>query len=297
MTTRVPVFVCGEPARGDDAAGLAAVELLAADVRARAEIHAKNRPARRPVPAGPAGRRALRGRGRGGRHSARGDLGPPPAGARRPGACPGGRGRAPGAQSSHELPLEQVLALAAILRDAPPAGTFVGIGGSCWDVGTPLTAAVAAGLPDCAAAIAAAIEAYSGQELADRGGARRLDEQLWLHGLAGDQVEHGRHDRGAVPLREVGRVAEIVLVRADQRARGLVAALPGDPDIALAAGRLAAARAPRAASPLTATTMIFDLPARVARTSVIAVVASGSVSIARPTCSPVTGQTAEKPWR
>ena len=39
MTGRVPVFVCGEPARGDDAAGFAAVELLPGDVRARAEIH------------------------------------------------------------------------------------------------------------------------------------------------------------------------------------------------------------------------------------------------------------------
>ncbi len=65
-------------------------------------------------------------------------------------------GRAPEPRSSHELPLEQVLALAATLRDAPPAGTFVGIGGSCWDVGTPLTEAVVAGLPAFAAAIAAA---------------------------------------------------------------------------------------------------------------------------------------------
>jgi Ni,Fe-hydrogenase maturation factor len=68
-------------------------------------------------------------------------------------------GRAPEPSSSHELPLEQVLALAAALRDAPPAGTFVGIGGSCWDVGTPLTASVAAGLPAFVAAIAAAVEA------------------------------------------------------------------------------------------------------------------------------------------
>ena len=38
MISRVPVFVCGEPARGDDDAGFAAVELLPPDVRARAEI-------------------------------------------------------------------------------------------------------------------------------------------------------------------------------------------------------------------------------------------------------------------
>jgi Ni,Fe-hydrogenase maturation factor len=73
-----------------------------------------------------------------------------------------GAGQRPEPRSSHELPIEQVLALAATMRDAPPAGTFVGIGGSCWDVGTPLTEAVVAGLPAFAAAIAAAIEAYSG---------------------------------------------------------------------------------------------------------------------------------------
>jgi Ni,Fe-hydrogenase maturation factor len=39
VTARVPVFVCGEPARGDDAAGFAAVELLPPDVLAHAEIH------------------------------------------------------------------------------------------------------------------------------------------------------------------------------------------------------------------------------------------------------------------
>jgi len=161
MTTPVPVFVCGEPARGDDAAGLAAVELLAADVRARAEIHPVGRldvlflldlPADEPcvvvdavagIRPGETWVRSL------------------PALVDRARAL-ADAGRAPEPSSSHELPLEQVLALAAILRDAPPAGTFVGIGGSCWDVGTPLTAAVAAGLPDCAAAIAAAIEAYSG---------------------------------------------------------------------------------------------------------------------------------------
>jgi hydrogenase maturation protease len=157
VTTRVPVFVCGEPARGDDAAGLAAVELLPPDVLAHAEIVAVGQldvlllldlPAEEPcvVVDAVAGIRpgevwvrplpALVGRAR-----ALADA-----------------GRAPEPRSSHELPLEQVLALAAILRDAPPAGTFVGIGGSCWDVGTPLTAPVAAGLPAFAAAIAAAID-------------------------------------------------------------------------------------------------------------------------------------------
>ncbi|MBP1704720.1 MAG: Hydrogenase maturation protease, partial [Chloroflexi bacterium] len=44
-------------------------------------------------------------------------------------------GCTPSLRSSHELPLEQVLALAALLRATPPAGTFVGIGGSSFDFG------------------------------------------------------------------------------------------------------------------------------------------------------------------
>ena len=161
VAVRVPVFVCGEAARGDDAAGFAAVELLAPEVLARADIAEVGQldvlllldlPADvacvvvdavagippgevwvRPLP-------ALVGRAR----------------------ALAGAGRRPEPRSSHELPIEQVLALAATLRDAPPAGTFVGIGGSCWDVGAPLTEAVVAGLPAFAAAIAAAIETYSG---------------------------------------------------------------------------------------------------------------------------------------
>src|SRR5664280_868115 len=68
------------------------------------------------------------------------------------------------ARSTHELPLEQVLALAATLRDAPPAGTFVGIGGGCFDVGTPLTAPVARALPAFAAAIAAEVAAFTAND-------------------------------------------------------------------------------------------------------------------------------------
>ncbi|HYN48892.1 MAG TPA: hydrogenase maturation protease [Candidatus Nanopelagicales bacterium] len=158
MTSRVPVFVCGEPARGDDAAGFAAVELLAPEVRARAEI----------VPVGqldvlllldlPADEPCVVVDAVAG--LAPGEIWVRPLAALVDRArARADAGRAPEPRSSHELPLEQVLALAAMLRDAPPAGTFVGIGGTCWDLGTPLTAPVAAGLPAFAAAIAAAVEA------------------------------------------------------------------------------------------------------------------------------------------
>ena len=81
-------------------------------------------------------------------------------------------GRAAEPRSSHELPLEQVLALAATLRDRPPAGTFVGIGGARWNPGAGLSDAVVAALPAFAAAIDAAIAEAAGPEAAAAGAAR-----------------------------------------------------------------------------------------------------------------------------
>ncbi len=162
MTPPVPVFVCGDPARGDDAAGSRAVGLLPPELLARAGIVPVGQldvlflldlPADAPcvvvdaVAGLPPGEVWVR---------------PLPALVDRARAL-AGAGRAPEPRSSHELPLEQVLALAAALRDAPPAGTFVGIGGACWDVGAPLSPDVAAGLPAFAAAIAAAVEEHAGR--------------------------------------------------------------------------------------------------------------------------------------
>jgi len=157
MIERVPVFVCGDPTRGDDGAALAAVALLAPEVRARADVVEAGQldvlllldlPADRPcvvvdavagLSPGEVWVRPL---------EALVDR------ARRLEAA----GRSVEPRSSHELPLEQVLALAATLRDRPPAGTFVGIGGAHWNPGAGLSPAVAAGLPAFAAAIAAAID-------------------------------------------------------------------------------------------------------------------------------------------
>jgi hydrogenase maturation protease len=159
MTSRIPIFVCGEPARGDDAAGFAAVELLPADLRERVEV----------VPVGqldilflmdlPADEPCVVVDAVAGLHP--GEIWVRPLAALVDRACAlQAADRAPEPRSSHELPLEQVLALAATLREAPPAGTFVGIGGGCFDVGTPLTAAVAGALPAFAAAIAAEVAAF-----------------------------------------------------------------------------------------------------------------------------------------
>ncbi len=165
MPSRVPVFVCGEPARGDDAAGFAAVELLPPDARARAEVVPVGQldvlflldlPADAPcvvvdavagLPPGEIWVRPLAALVERARRQV-------------------GTSRGPEPRSSHELPLDEVLALAAALRDSPPAGTFVGIGGACWDVGSPLTEPVRARLRAFAAAIAAAVEAHAPRETA-----------------------------------------------------------------------------------------------------------------------------------
>lgn len=160
MTPRVPIFVCGEPTRGDDAAGFAAVDLLPAGVRDSVEVvlvgqldilFLMDLPADAPcvVVDAVAGLQP-------------GEVWVRPLAAlvNRSRALQAA-GRAPEIRSSHELPLEQVLDLAATLRDAPPAGTFVGIGGACFDVGTPLTARVAAALPELVAAIADEVAALT----------------------------------------------------------------------------------------------------------------------------------------
>ena len=160
MTLRVPIFVCGEPARGDDAAGFAAVDLLPGELRDLVDVVPVGQldvlflldlPADAPcvvvdavsgLPPGEVWVRPLSALVNRSRALA-------------------AAGHAPEPRSSHELPLEQVLDLAATLRQSPPAGTFVGIGGTCFDVGTPLTAKVAAALPELAAKIAAAVRALA----------------------------------------------------------------------------------------------------------------------------------------
>jgi hydrogenase maturation protease len=60
-------------------------------------------------------------------------------------------------RSSHELPVEQVIGLVAVLREALPAGSFVGLGAAASGLGASLSPAVEAALPAFRAAIAAEI--------------------------------------------------------------------------------------------------------------------------------------------
>lgn len=61
-------------------------------------------------------------------------------------------------RSSHEFPMDEVVALAGLLRGEPVAGRLIAIGGRGFGLGESLGTAVAAALPTFAAAIRRAIE-------------------------------------------------------------------------------------------------------------------------------------------
>jgi Ni,Fe-hydrogenase maturation factor len=155
MASRIPVFLCGELDHSDDGAPFRAIRLLPPKVRARAHlIH--------PGQLDPAKMREA---------------------ARSPciivdavtGIEPGSivelplsdivsmsRARAKrsangSARPARQLVLDQTLALVELLRAAPPAGRFLGIGMGDSGPGETLSAAVAFGVPALAARLAAAI--------------------------------------------------------------------------------------------------------------------------------------------
>ncbi len=164
MNPRIPVFVCGEVHRSDDGAAFRAIRLLAPPVRALTHV----------IPVGQLDASALV------------DL-PPElpcivvdavAGVR-PGeviAMPLaevaelGRARAAKlakrkAGTSHELALEQTLALAEILRGAPIRGWFVGIGIASVKPGDTVSPAIVLGLPALSARLAEVIHELAQPDL------------------------------------------------------------------------------------------------------------------------------------
>ncbi len=61
-------------------------------------------------------------------------------------------------RSSHVLPVDQLVALAGVLRGSPPPGVLVGVGAERFGWGEPLSAAVAAAVPALALAISSEVE-------------------------------------------------------------------------------------------------------------------------------------------
>jgi hydrogenase maturation protease len=141
----VRLLVCGERLRGDDGAAIRAVEMLSAEARALAciiEAGQLSVEALLDVPEGVAVVVADAAVG-----VAPGVVVTLPLDevARSGGAVPA---------SSHSLPPDQVLALAAELRGSLPPGSFVGIGGAEFGFGEELSAAVQSGLGAFARALA-----------------------------------------------------------------------------------------------------------------------------------------------
>lgn len=71
-------------------------------------------------------------------------------------------GGGPAPHSSHALPIDQILGLVHVLRDGLPEGLFVGLGAASFEIGAPLSPAVAAALPDFTDAVAAEVRRLSG---------------------------------------------------------------------------------------------------------------------------------------
>jgi hydrogenase maturation protease len=70
----------------------------------------------------------------------------------------------PAPASTHSLPPEQVVALAAELRGSMPRGVFAGIGGAEFGYGEGLSPAVAAALPEYVVALVDAIRDLTGRD-------------------------------------------------------------------------------------------------------------------------------------
>ncbi len=156
---RIRILACGESARGDDVAGFLAADLLRAWLDG-GEV---------PPPLMATAVEALRGRAE---VDMVGQLEPDQLLALDPddalvvidavsGPEPGTLVRraladlasgGPAPRSSHMLPLRDVLGLVQTLRGSLPPGTFVGLGGSSFGLGDPVSSAVREAIPALAAA-------------------------------------------------------------------------------------------------------------------------------------------------
>jgi len=147
---RIPVLVCGELTRGDDAVAFAAVDAMPEASRELADVRTCGQLEVDQLLDLPDGTPCV---------IVDAAIGVEPGSVVVIGLDEiAGRKRGTGPRSSHTLPVDQVLALASTMRGASLDGVFVGIGGERFDFGAPLSPRVAAGLPRLTAAVAAEVE-------------------------------------------------------------------------------------------------------------------------------------------
>jgi hydrogenase maturation protease len=186
--------VCGERERGDDAAGPIALDGLPADVLALCEVRsaaALDVDALLDIPSSAAC--VLADAAIGVEPGAVVVLPLERLVGRREGAAP---------RSSHELPVEQVIGLAAVLRGGLPRGSFVGIGAAAADFGAPLSRSVEAALPAFRDAIAGEIRRLAAGRGTMRGDGHDPGTLRRLRGPLPDVVGAGpRADRAGAPRR------------------------------------------------------------------------------------------------
>jgi hydrogenase maturation protease len=155
----VVVFACGDPLRGDDALAFQACTTLPPDALARAEVRLVGALQPEYLRDLPPGVRAV---------IVDAVLGPAPGSLVQIELVElSGRAQPVVTTSSHQLPLDQVVALAQLLRDEPVEGRFVGVAVASVSAGEGLTPPVAGAVPQLRAAVARAIVELGQQSPAD----------------------------------------------------------------------------------------------------------------------------------
>jgi hydrogenase maturation protease len=136
---RVVVFACGDPLRGDDSVAPLAVKGMPADVMDGVAVRLVGALETEYLVDLPAGVRVV---------IVDAVVGPPPGEIVQIDLAEmSGRAEEVVTTSTHQLPLDQVVALAQLLRDQPIEGVFVGVGIEAVSEGAALSKPVEAGLP------------------------------------------------------------------------------------------------------------------------------------------------------
>lgn len=158
--TRVRLVVCGEPTRGDDGLSPAAVEAVLARLPPAVldRVEVRCRPGLDPVDLLdlPDDAAAL---------VVDCVVGPRPGSLVRLPLEELARSGGPAPASTHSLPIADVLHLARVVAGRSPRGVFLGLVGVSFELGAPLSPAVAAALPSFGQAIRTEIERLLGEVL------------------------------------------------------------------------------------------------------------------------------------